>query len=58
MNLQLTQTQDDTESQLAGIWQNLLGLESVGVDQNFFDLGGDSSLAVRMFAEIEKIFQV
>jgi len=58
MNLQLTQTQDDTESQLAGIWQNLLGLESVDVDQNFFDLGGDSSLAVRMFAEIEKIFQV
>ena len=58
MNLQLTQTQDDTESQLAGIWQNLLGLESVDVDQNFFDLGGDSSLAVRMFAELEKIFQV
>jgi phthiocerol/phenolphthiocerol synthesis type-I polyketide synthase E len=46
------------ESQLAVIWQKLLGLDSVGVDQNFFDLGGDSSLAVRMFAEIEKAFQV
>lgn len=49
---------DDTESQLASIWENLLGIESVDVDQNFFDLGGDSSLAVRMFAEIEKTFNV
>ena len=54
MNLQLPQTENETESQLAGIWQELFGLESIGVDQNFFDLGGDSSLAVRMFAEIEK----
>ncbi len=49
---------DDTEGQLAVIWQKLLSLDSVSVDQNFFDLGGDSSLAVRMFAEIEEIFQV
>jgi len=54
----LTLTEDDTEGQLAVIWQNLLGMESVGIDQNFFDLGGDSSLAVRMFAEIEKTFKV
>jgi phthiocerol/phenolphthiocerol synthesis type-I polyketide synthase E len=56
--IQLTVTADDTESQLAAIWQRLLDIESIGPDQNFFDLGGDSSLAVRMFAEIEKIFQV
>ncbi len=58
INLQLTQTENDTESQLAGIWRELLGLESIGIDQNFFDLGGDSSLAVRMFAEIEKVFKI
>lgn len=49
---------NDTESQLAAIWQKLLGIQSIGLDQNFFDLGGDSSLAVRMFAEIEKVFKV
>jgi thioesterase domain-containing protein/acyl carrier protein len=54
----LTLTEDDTESRLAGIWQKLPGLESVDIDQNFFDLGGDSSLAVRMFAEIEKTFKI
>lgn len=58
MNLQLTQAENETESQLAGIWRELLGLPSVGIDQSFFDLGGDSSLAVRMFGEIEKTFKV
>lgn len=58
MNLQIIQIQDDTERQLAEIWQKVLGVESVSLDQNFFDLGGDSSLAVRMFAEIEKVFRV
>jgi len=54
----LTQTEDDTQGRLAGIWKELLGLDCIGIDQNYFDLGGDSSLAVRMFAEIEKVFKV
>src|ERR1700675_1311465 len=58
INLQRTQMEEDTENQLAGIWREILGLESIGIDQNYFDLGGDSSLAVRMFAEIEKVFKV
>jgi len=48
----------DTTQQLARIWQELLGLESVGVDQNYFDLGGDSSLAVQLFVRIENTFKV
>ena len=54
----LTDRQNDTASQLVAIWQEVLGLESVGVDQNYFDLGGDSSLAVRMFARIERVFKI
>jgi thioesterase domain-containing protein/acyl carrier protein len=49
---------DDTAKKLAHIWQDLLRIDSVGFDQNYFDLGGDSSLAVQMFAEIEKAFKV
>ncbi len=51
-------TEDDTAQQLARIWEEILGVESIGADQNYFDLGGDSSLAVRMFAQIEKKFKV
>jgi len=50
--------QNATTRELARIWQQLLGVESVGVDQNYFDLGGDSVLAVHLFAEIEKVFKV
>jgi amino acid adenylation domain-containing protein len=46
----------DTETRLAALWQTLFGLESVGVRDGFFDLGGYSLLAVRMFAAIEKKF--
>src|SRR5206468_11172136 len=29
-------------------WQSALGIEGIGIDDNFFDLGGDSMLAVRV----------
>ncbi|MEW2283896.1 non-ribosomal peptide synthase/polyketide synthase [Streptomyces sp. NPDC047841] len=38
----------ETERVLAGIWAELLGLEQVGVDDNFFMLGGDSILSIQV----------
>jgi amino acid adenylation domain-containing protein len=32
----------DLEQQLAGMWQDLVGIDAVGVHDNFFDLGGNS----------------
>jgi thioesterase domain-containing protein/acyl carrier protein len=43
-----------TEEILAGIYAQVLGLERVGVDESFFDLGGDSMLAMRVIAAINK----
>jgi thioesterase domain-containing protein/acyl carrier protein len=37
---------------LTPIWQRVLQLSSVGVDDNFFDLGGDSSQSLELFNEI------
>ena len=45
------------EERLAVIWAQVLGVKQVGVTDNFFDVGGHSLLAVRLFAAIEKEFK-
>lgn len=42
------------EIDLAAIWSNLLGIKKVGTDDDFFDLGGNSLIGVRLFAAIRK----
>ncbi|BBY45812.1 non-ribosomal peptide synthase/polyketide synthase [Mycolicibacterium celeriflavum] len=43
-----------TEELLAGIYAQVLGLERVGVDESFFELGGDSLSAMRVIAAVNK----
>jgi non-ribosomal peptide synthase protein (TIGR01720 family) len=38
------------EETLADIWAEVLGVEQIGVDDNFFDLGGDSILSLQIIA--------
>lgn len=46
------------EEALSGIWSKLLGVERVGMRDNFFALGGHSVLGIRLMAEVEAIFGV
>ncbi|WP_076659939.1 type I polyketide synthase [Yoonia rosea] len=46
------------EERLAGFWQDLLGVDQIGAEDSFFDLGGHSLIAVRLFAQIRKAFAV
>ncbi|MDF3382631.1 MULTISPECIES: type I polyketide synthase [unclassified Sulfitobacter] len=46
------------EERLAEIWSNLLGVSPVGVEDSFFDLGGHSLIAVRLFAAVKREFKV
>ncbi len=48
----------DIERILAGFWQELLGVEQVGTQDSFFDLGGHSLIAVRLFAMVKKTYRV
>ena len=45
---------DDLEKMLAAIWQDLLGVNQIGLRDNFFDSGGDSLLAIRMIDMVER----
>jgi phthiocerol/phenolphthiocerol synthesis type-I polyketide synthase E len=45
---------NDDERVLAGILQDMLGIEAVGVYDNFFQLGGDSVLAIQIIARANR----
>ena len=47
---------DEIEFGLTRIWERLLGIEGVGIRDNFFDLGGHSLLGVRLVSRIRKQF--
>ncbi|MBW1713791.1 MAG: amino acid adenylation domain-containing protein, partial [Deltaproteobacteria bacterium] len=48
--------QGELEIQLAKLWEQVLGVQPIGADDNFFGLGGHSLLAVTLLARMEKIF--
>lgn len=48
----------DIERTLVGFWEGLLGVQNVGVTDSFFDLGGHSLIAVRLFSMVKKEYQI
>jgi len=48
----------DVDARLRDIWQDLLGVADIGPDDDFFDLGGDSLIAVRMIERMKKALDV
>ncbi len=49
-------SQNEVELQLTQIWEKVLGVQPIGIRDNFFDLGGHSLLAVQLFTQIEEAF--
>ncbi len=50
-----SQPQSDLEQIIAALWKKILRVENVGLDGNFFDLGGDSLLLVSVHSQLQKI---
>ena len=46
------------EQVLAGLWAEILGLDQVGIHDDFFEIGGHSILAARLVSQIKEIFQI
>jgi len=44
---------DEQEHELLAIWQEVLKISNIGIDDDFFELGGDSLQALTVFMEIE-----
>ncbi|MER7895670.1 non-ribosomal peptide synthase/polyketide synthase [Streptomyces sp. NPDC096046] len=53
---QRVEPRTDDERTLAAIWADVLGVDTVGVTDDFFDLGGDSILAARTLTRIREAF--
>jgi amino acid adenylation domain-containing protein/thioester reductase-like protein len=50
--------QTDLEQAIAAIWQTLLGIEPIGIHDNFFALGGHSLLATRVISKLRQALNV
>jgi acyl transferase domain-containing protein/acyl carrier protein len=50
--------QNQLEKTLAEIWQQLFGINNVGIHDNFFELGGDSLFATQLVSQLCKNFQI
>ncbi|MCW8092498.1 non-ribosomal peptide synthetase [Alteromonas sp. ASW11-130] len=44
----------DVEKLLCQMFEDILNVEGIGIDDNFYDLGGDSILAIRLVAKVSK----
>jgi NADP-dependent 3-hydroxy acid dehydrogenase YdfG/acyl carrier protein len=50
--------QNETQQQIADLWQKLLGIGKIGIHDNFIDLGGHSLLGMQLITRLRETFQV
>ncbi len=57
LSTEFQQAEDDVEEFLIGAWERIFSLKGIGIDHNFFEVGGDSLSAVQILTEIETKYQ-
>ncbi|MGX5439995.1 amino acid adenylation domain-containing protein [Bacillus thuringiensis] len=48
------EAETETQARLLDIWKNAFGLENIGIDANYYEIGGDSLKAISIVTEIKK----
>jgi phthiocerol/phenolphthiocerol synthesis type-I polyketide synthase E len=58
LNIAYVAPATELEEQIAVLWQTILGIERVGINDSFFELGGDSLLATQLLSRLQAIFPI
>ena len=58
LETRLVPPRDEVEGAVASIWRRVLRIPELGIDDNFFDLGGHSLLMVQAHREVQEHFEV
>jgi acyl carrier protein len=58
MSAEYVAPRNETEEMLAAMWQELIGLDRMGINENFFEIGGNSILALKLIHKINDFFQI
>lgn len=54
----LVEASNEVEQQVLDVWREVLGTDQIGVDDNFFDLGGHSLLMVRLHRRLKEVLEL
>ena len=52
----IAEPRNETETRLVEIWQDTIGVETIGVDQDFFTIGGDSLSSIQLISKVNSEF--
>jgi amino acid adenylation domain-containing protein len=58
LEMAFVEPRNQIERSLASLWEEILGLDRVGIHDNFFDLGGHSLLATRVNSRVRRVFNI
>jgi acyl carrier protein len=55
MESSLVAPRTEIEGKIATVWQEVLGVQTVGLQDNFFDLGGNSLLMIQLYHRLREV---
>jgi len=58
LNGEIVSPRNETEQRVMAVWETSLGIRQMSIHDNFFDLGGDSLLAIELLAQLHTEFAV
>ena len=58
MSTEYVEPSNEIEHLISKVWQSILGIEKIGINDHFVELGGNSLLAIQIVASINDFFKV